>query len=63
MRPALGVKILIVFAILLAFWFFYKVVKLLLPMLLVAIVVGYLWDWSTRSSSRNDRFDDYEDMS
>ncbi len=62
MRPGLGFKILTVFAILLAFWFFYRVVRLLLPLLIMAIVIGYLWDLMSRSNKKNNKYDDYEEI-
>lgn len=60
MRPSLVYKVLVVFAVMLVFWFFYRIVRLLLPMLLVAIVIGFLWDWA--SGSPKDKFDDYEEL-
>lgn len=58
MRPQLLVKILIIFGIMLAAWFFYRIIRLLLPMFLIAIAVGYLWDWSS-NNQKNDKYDNY----
>lgn len=59
MRPQLLIKIFTVFGIMLVAWFFYRLVKLLLPMLLIAIVFGFLWDWT---SKKEDRYDDYKEL-
>ena len=56
MRPNIGTKILIVFVILLAGWFFIRTVRLLIPVLIIAIVVGYIWDWTDK---RSDKYDNY----
>ena len=56
-----GIKIVIVFAALLSVWFFYRIMRFLLPMLLIAIVIGYLWDWSSGGSNK-DKYDDYDEI-
>ncbi|MFK8038832.1 MAG: hypothetical protein AB8B74_11115 [Crocinitomicaceae bacterium] len=60
MRSPLIFKIVIVFSVLLAIWFFIRIVRFLLPMLLIAIVIGYLWDWS--SGKGGDKYDDYDEV-
>jgi hypothetical protein len=61
MRSSLINKIAVVFALMLVFWFFFRIVRLLLPMLLVAIVIGFLWDWAS-GGPKGDKFDDYEEL-
>lgn len=52
-------KIIIVFAVLTGLWLFVRVVRFLVPMLLVAIVLGFLWDWATKD---RPKYDDYEEV-
>ncbi|MFK8046304.1 MAG: hypothetical protein AB8B72_12485 [Crocinitomicaceae bacterium] len=56
-----GIKIVIVFMALLSIWFFYRVVRFLLPMLLLAIVLGFIWDWAS-GSGKSDKYDDYDEV-
>jgi len=49
-----GIKIAIVFMVLLSVWLFYRIIRFLLPMLLIAIVVGYLWDWASGSGKGDE---------
>ena len=57
---SVSIKIIIVFAVLMAIWFFVRVVRFLFPMVLLAIVLGYLWDWA--SQTENDKYDDYDEV-
>ena len=57
---SVSIKIIIVFAVLMAIWFFVRVVRFLFPMVLLAIVLGYLWDWA--SQKENDKYDDYDEV-
>ena len=57
---SVSIKIIIVFAVLMAIWFFVRVVRFLFPMVLLAIVLGYLWDWA--SQNENDKYDDFDEV-
>ncbi|MFD1551218.1 hypothetical protein DNU06_13140 [Putridiphycobacter roseus] len=61
MRSSATVKIFIVFLILLVGWFFIRVARLLFPILLIAIVIGLIWDWAYPKKG-SDEFDDYEEL-
>ncbi len=59
MKSSATVKILIVFFVLLIGWFFVRIARLLIPIVLIAIVVGLLWDWADPKSG-SKKYDDYE---
>lgn len=44
MRLNLSNKIIIILVILIIAWLFFRIIKLLIPLILIAIVVGWLWD-------------------
>ena len=44
MGRSVGSKILIVFIILLIGWFFVRVLRMIIPMVIIAIIVGFVWD-------------------
>jgi hypothetical protein len=43
-HPSLRTKIIIVLVTLLTVWFIWRVVRLLIPLIIIAIAVGWLWD-------------------
>ncbi|NOQ70631.1 MAG: hypothetical protein GQ574_01435 [Crocinitomix sp.] len=45
MKPSARNKIIIVFFVLLIGWFFIRMVRLLIPLVIIAIIVGFIWDW------------------
>jgi len=44
MHPSLKNKIIIVFFILLIGWFFIRILKLLIPLVIIAIALGWVWN-------------------
>ena len=61
MKTSATLKIIIVFFILLIGWLFIRIARLLLPIVLIAIVIGLLWDWADPKSG-NKKYDDYEEL-
>jgi len=48
MRPSTRNKILIVFTVLLIFWLLSRALRLLIPLIIIAVIIGGLWDWVDR---------------
>lgn len=57
MKSSVGNKILIVFVVLLTFSFFIRLMRFILPMILIAIAIGFLWDWL--DGKEKDKYDNY----
>jgi len=43
-HPNLKTKIIIILVILIVAWLFLRIIRLLIPLVLIAIVVGWVWD-------------------
>ena len=57
MHPSLRNKILIVLVILIVVWMFIRIVRMLIPLILIAIAVGWIWD--IFDSKEKDKYDGY----
>jgi len=53
MKSSARNKILIVFFVLLAVWFFIRVIRMLIPLVIIAIIVGFIWDWADDKGRKN----------
>jgi hypothetical protein len=54
MKLSARTKIIIVFFILLIGWFFIRMVRLLIPLVIIAIIVGFIWDWLDGREDKNN---------
>ena len=61
MRPKLSNKIIIILVILIVGWLFIRVIKLLIPLLLMAIVIGWIWDVFDSKKGGRNKYDKYEE--
>lgn len=52
MKPSARNKILIVFFVLLVGWLFIRIARLLIPLIAIAVVVGFIWDWADDRDKR-----------
>ncbi|MGV6860646.1 MAG: hypothetical protein ACWA41_02690 [Putridiphycobacter sp.] len=59
MKPDLKSKILIVLVILIVGWLFIRIIRLLIPLVLIAIAVGWIWDVF---DNKEKKYDDYEEL-
>jgi hypothetical protein len=67
MHPSLSNKIIIVLVVLVIGWLFLRIARLLIPLIIIAIIVGWVWDvFDTKKGGNKydkyNRFDDYEEL-
>jgi hypothetical protein len=58
MHPKLSNKIIIILVILIVGWLFFRIMKLLIPLILIAIVIGWVWDVFD-SKGKGNKYDSY----
>ncbi|MBL4662068.1 MAG: hypothetical protein JKY22_00505 [Flavobacteriaceae bacterium] len=46
MQLNLKFKIIIVFLVLIIAWFFIRMIMLLIPLVIIAIMIGFIWDFA-----------------
>ena len=58
MHPKLSNKIIIVLVVLIVGWLFIRVIRLLIPLVLIAIAVGWIWDiFDSKGGNKYDKYD------
>jgi len=61
MHPKLSNKIIIVFIVLIVGWLFIRVIRLLIPLVLIAIVIGWVWNIFDSKKGRSNKYDKFEE--
>ncbi len=61
MHPKLSNKIIIILVILIVGWLFIRIVKLLIPLVLMAIVIGWIWDVFDSKKGGGNKYDKYQE--
>ncbi len=54
MNPRIRNKILVIFVALVIGWLFIRIAKLLIPLVIIAVIGGYIWEWVSK-----DKYDNY----
>ena len=60
MHPKLSNKIIIVFIVLIVGWLFIRIVRLLIPIVLIAIAIGWIWDVFDSKKGDSNKYDKYD---